>query len=300
MGENKDFVVGVHKTVERVLEKNLTTPGEQERLLKKPIDILCFGRAGIGKTTLLEALSGRNLGSTPKLDHGTQKLEAIDIQEILPKKNGDKMNVNIRFLDTKGIDKWNNSNDVVQMMSDLQAMNVEPICILYCATANGRVESRVVIEILQMFFGKKIPIFYVITNIYAQSQPQLEAQIEGGNNIMSAVTSAKEVLVGEMAWKFHEKGYLIAVNSKEFISTMGKAPPKNVQFLMELCVSTLNEEQLTQFFLATLYNRTFWDKAADKFKTVVNHLKESVGIDVRSFLQTAWINIQNFINNFLF
>jgi GTPase SAR1 family protein len=183
----KKLVEGVQNVMDRVATNVTNSPGEQERLLKNPIDILCFGRAGVGKTTLLEALTGRNLGSTPRLDHGTQKLECCDINESLPRKDGSTIPIHIRFWDSKGIEKWTGS-DVEQFLKELSTNNVKPLCVLYCATSNGRVDSVVVTSLLQFFFEKKIAIFYVVTNIYSQSDEQLDGQIDGGIKIMSSVS----------------------------------------------------------------------------------------------------------------
>lgn len=49
---------------------------------------------------------------------------------------------------------------------------------------------------------------------------------------------------------------------------MGSMPPLNVNITMELVMSALNEQQITQFFLATLNNRSFWDKAHDFIRTM--------------------------------
>jgi hypothetical protein len=101
-----------------------------------------------------------------------------------------------------------------------------------------------------------------------------------------------------LAYQFHEKGFLLGVNSKEYQSRLGKKGPHNIELLMKKCVFTLNEEQLTQFFLATLHNRNFWDKAFDQFRSAVKHL-ERVGINVQSYLSTVWENIKDFIANLL-
>jgi hypothetical protein len=56
---------------------------------------------------------------------------------------------------------------------------------------------------------------------------------------------------------------------------LGHKPPCNVDLLMELIVKSLNEEQLVQFFLATLNNRTFWEKVTDVVKTIILHLAKN-------------------------
>jgi len=278
----------VHSVVDRVACSVTNLAGEQERLMKKPIDILCFGRAGVGKTTLLEALTGRNLGSTPRLDHGTTKLECCEIKEILPRQNGDTVPINLRFWDSRGIESWN-GDDVPKMFDELKRNEVYPLCVFYCANGNGRVDSAVVTEIIRTFIQKDVVVFYLITNVFNHNNEQLNAQFNGGKEVMRKATerSARDLPGVKYGWQFHEKSFLLAVNSKEYSSLLGRMESLNIQKLMEICVSTLDEEQLTRFFLATLHNRTFWDKAFDTLRTVLLKL-ERVGINTRSFLQRIW------------
>jgi predicted GTPase len=118
-----NFAGGIYGVAMRVAENVTEHYVEQERLLSKPIDILCFGRSGVGKTTLLEALTGMDLGSTAKLDHGTTKLQCHLVDQYVPKKNGSNIHIHLRFWDTKGIDNWN-SGDVTKLFEELKEMKV--------------------------------------------------------------------------------------------------------------------------------------------------------------------------------
>ena len=91
--------------------------------MSKPIDILCFGRAGVGKTTLLEALTKKDLGSSPKLDHGTTKLECCVVKENIPQSDGSVSQITIRYWDSKGIEKWT-SEDVPNLVAELDKQQV--------------------------------------------------------------------------------------------------------------------------------------------------------------------------------
>jgi predicted GTPase len=94
----------------------------QDRLLSKPIDILCFGRAGVGKTTLLEALTGRQLDSSSKVDHGISKLECCEIHDDL-NKDGNSVKIHLRFWDSKGIENWS-GGDLLKLFEEMQKQNV--------------------------------------------------------------------------------------------------------------------------------------------------------------------------------
>jgi hypothetical protein len=75
---------------------------------------------------------------------------------------------------------------------------------------------------------------------------------------------------------------------------LGKKPPYNVDLLMELIVNSLNEEQLTQFFLATLHNRTFWERVTDRLTSITELLTRN-DINLSSLPSYLWEKIKQFI-----
>lgn len=156
--------------------------------MAKPIDILCFEQAGVGKTTLLEALTSRKLGSSTQLDHETTKLECHEVSETLPKHSGGMVTVNIWFWDSKRIDDWK-SNDVSGLFEELEQQNMQPLCMFYCATGNSRVGSATVQQVLSIFVASQTAVFYVITNIFSLSKDQCKGQLDGACNIMTSVTN---------------------------------------------------------------------------------------------------------------
>jgi predicted GTPase len=180
----------VKEIVHRVASKVTHLSSEKDRLLSKPIDILCFGRAGVGKTTLLEALTGRQLGSTSRVNHGTSKLECCEIHDNLSNKEGNSVKIHIRFWDSKGVEKWT-GGDLVELFEELKNQNVSsvfsevinvevhPICVLYCGSGYGRINSGIVAHILREFLSSETPVFYVITNLYSHSDETLTGQFEG-------------------------------------------------------------------------------------------------------------------------
>lgn len=104
--------------------------------------------------------------------------------------------MNIRFWDSKGIEKWSD-NDVQSLLNELGEQQVRPLCVFYCATGNGRVESKVVSQILKVFVEEKITVFYAITNIYSLNNDQLAGQLDGALKIMLVATGKEGVKEGE-------------------------------------------------------------------------------------------------------
>lgn len=287
----------VIEQVAKVAKKATDSPAEQDRILSRPVDIVCFGRAGVGKTALLEALTGRYLGSTPRLGHGTQALTAIELSQSVPVGDATK-DVVIRFWDTKGIDEWNGET-LQRMFDDLRAKNVNPLCVLYCAAPLGRVEPDVVQSILDYFHTNDVLVFYVVTNMYAGSDEQIDDQIKQGGELLRRITKLERVprtksgLFGQKevsdVFSFGSRVHLLAVNSKQYISKRAGAtkPAKNVDELMTLCVENLDEEKLVEYFLATLNNRDFWAQAADKLKDVFYYLSKTCNTSLETVMGWA-------------
>jgi hypothetical protein len=80
---------------------------------------------------------------------------------------------------------------------------------------------------------------------------------------------------------------LIAVNSKEYVSPLGRKHQENIHKLMDCCISSLNEDQLAQFFMLVLNNRTFWEKSIDSVKRVQEYF-DKIGIDFGGLLTKVW------------
>jgi len=254
--------IGFKRTI---VVKNVTQEeGKQIRLFSTPIDFVCIGRAGVGKTLLLEKLTGRFLGSTSRLDHGTKNLSCCEILETLE----GEYPIHLRFWDTRGIDQWETNRGVDDVILEISDNQIRPLCVFYCATGNGRVATLTVTRLLQHFYDTGVPVFYVITNIYSLSSSALDEQINGGKQIMEGITDARAVEQSDLVYVFNERSFLVGVNSEVFTSRLVTAGILNIKELMQLCCSALHEEKLLQFFVATLHNRTFWESAHDFLLTV--------------------------------
>jgi hypothetical protein len=258
-------------------ERNLEPNVVLNRL--PPIDIFVFGRSGIGKSTLIEAITNEKVHSSARLDHMTEQLTEI---------NKTIGNLKFRFWDTKGIDNWR-EGDTFNLIIQMKDREIKPIFAIYCAAAGGRVDSTVVTLILQYFQLENIPICYVITNIYAASTEQFQGQLEGGRSVMSAVFNTEDRETGRYCFEYEtilpgqsdpavqSKGILIGVNSCSFSNIMGNTmPPCNVHELMDFLAHNLNDEQFTKFVALTMNNRAFWDRAYDALRSRLFRIKEAI------------------------
>jgi GTPase SAR1 family protein len=263
-------------TVKTVADKfDLSTHVVSEKL---DIDILIFGRSGVGKSQLLKAITKQeNIETSPQLDHVT-----TDLKEAILKV--DKLTY--RFWDSRGIDKWSNIDaDADNLINEIKEKKINPMFIIYCSAAIGRVESAMVRKLLEYLRGRNIPIAYVITNIYAGDDTQRQAQIKGGLQIMDEVFFNPPRQCDSMHYEFDANlidnegaivreghGILIGVNSCLYVNEMLNVRKSeiNVNKLMDFIATNLNDEELAKFIMLTLNNRGYWEKASDVIKSRID------------------------------
>jgi GTPase SAR1 family protein len=233
-----------------------------------PVDILIFGRSGVGKSALIKAITGIQVPSSPDIDHVTQTINCTIVN------NG---KLKFRFWDTKGIDKWENYSDVENMFNEIKEKKIMPLFVIYCASFNGRVNSKIVTKILLNFKQYNVPIAYVITNIYAGDDNQFDGQRKGAFSIMNDVFLVQPEKISEYYYEYGElrdtdgelisdgKGILICVNSQPYIKKRENIdlPQFNINELLDFIGCHLNGERFAEFVILTLNNRSYWKQKYD-------------------------------------
>ena len=270
-------------TIQSMVDKITLTNAETYKLAPSvilhqlpPVDILIFGRSGVGKSALIKAMTGIEVLSSPNIDHVTQTIQCtIFICEKLK----------FRFWDTKGIDKWDNFSDVENMFNEIKEKKILPLFIIYCASFNGRVDSKIIKKILLDFKQYNIPIAYVITNIYAGDDEQFDGQRQGAFNIMNDVFLVQPKKISEYYYEYgglynqnselisDGKGILICVNSQAYIKKHGNINYSqfNINELLDFIGCHLNGERFAEFVILTLNNRSYWK---EKYDYLLSRLQE--------------------------
>jgi len=261
------------------------------------IDILCFGRSGIGKSTLLSALTGKNINTSAQLDHCTTQLECYTYESKL---SNDKI-LKFRYWDTKGIDDWQN---IGNLFIDMEKYKINPITIIYCAHGMGRVDSKIVKSILDYFYKKEKTICYIITNKYALSDQQHKAQVIGGMQILREVTNTKKEIIYDSNrdyWPISDKVMLFCVNSTEYRSRGIVRSAEGINEILDFLSRELSTDDLKKLFLATHDNVPYWKDFLSKTSVKVNQLKDFIILnkDVIKNTTISIINIISFIMNII-
>lgn len=281
--ELSDRSINLVEKIQTMIDRITLTNAETYKLTPSiivnqlpPIDILIFGRSGVGKSALIHAITGIKVPSSATIDHVTQTINCTIIN------NG---KLKFRFWDTKGIDKWDHCSDIENMFNEIKEKNIHPLFVIYCASFNGRVDSKIVTKILVNFKQYNIPIAYVITNIHAADDKQLDGQREGAFTIMNDVFLVKPKKISECYYEYGPlydtdghilvdgKGILICVNSLPYIKKRENInfPQWNINELLDFIGHHLNGEHFAEFVILTLNNRSYWKQ---KYDFLLSRLQE--------------------------
>ncbi|CAF1494136.1 unnamed protein product [Didymodactylos carnosus] len=248
-----------------------------------PIDILTFGRSGVGKSCLLKAITKVDIPTSAQLDHCTETLTEVPF--VCGK-------LTFRFWDTKGIDKWSSSDDVDNLLDEIKLKDIKPLFVIYCACAASRVDSVMLTTLLKSLQKDGIPVAYVITNMYAHTNEQLKGQLSGGLQIMSEIfySETGPVQINKFHYEFNDlydnqqnlvregKGLLIAVNSAPFENDLTQTylPVKHIYELMDFVAKNLHDKDFAKFVALTLNNRDYWDRVSDAIKSKCHSIKDTL------------------------
>jgi len=121
------------------------------------------------------------------------------------------------------------------------------------------------------------------------SQEEYDGFKEQGMSVMTEVCGP-HTNEGDHYWRFGKLGFFGFINSIRVkkITSVFHDPLINVDELMTCVADSLDKEALQKFFLATLENRSWWEKFGDQFLPRI----KSFVIKVEKFIVIAysWLN----------
>ena len=206
--------LNISNSIKTQLEKDLDTNEFSEKL--NHFNILILGRAGIGKTTLINSIL--EFEGTPNellTGEGTSKTMGPPVGYVSDTVKG------LRLWDSQGIDKEKyNIPKVVEDVKNLinqASLNNDPDkfihCIWYCINGNRfeKSESESISELMSIYDDDTLPIIIVYTEAYSEQSTEdvcVEVKDVLGNlmankekikeiNIMPVVAKDKEIKSGK-------------------------------------------------------------------------------------------------------
>ena len=260
--------LNISNSIKSKLEKDLDTNEFSEKL--KHFNILILGRAGIGKTTLINSIL--EFEGTPNellTGEGTSKTMGPPVGYVSDTVKG------LRLWDSQGIDKENyNIPKVVEDVKNLinqASLDNDPDkfihCIWYCISGNRfeKSESESISELMSIYDDDTLPIIIVYTEAYSEQNTEdvcAEVKKVLGNlmankekikeiNIMPVVAKDKEIKLGKSCTTIEKFGIkplmdlsvkkiMAAVNSACFFSFKNKLKKNYEKMVENKCTNIKN------------------------------------------------------------
>ena len=260
--------LNISNTIKTQLEKDLDTNEFSEKL--NHFNILILGRAGIGKTTLINSIL--EFEGTPNellTGEGTSKTMGPPVGYVSDTVKG------LRLWDSQGIDKEKyNISKVVEDVKNLinqASLNNDPDkfihCIWYCISGNRfeKSESESISELMSIYDDDTLPIIIVYTEAYSEQSTEdvcVEVKDVLGNlmankekikeiNIMPVVAKDKEIKSGKSCTIIEKFGIkplmdlsikkiMAAVNSACFFSFKNKLKKDYENIVETKCINIKN------------------------------------------------------------
>ena len=260
--------LNISNTIKAQLEKDLDTNEFSEKL--NHFNILILGRAGIGKTTLINSIL--EFEGTPNellTGEGTSKTMGPPVGYVSDTVKG------LRLWDSQGIDKEKyNIPKVVEDVKNLinqASLNNDPDkfihCIWYCISGNRfeKSESESISELMSIYDDDTLPIIIVYTEAYSEQSTEdvcVEVKDVLGNlmankekikeiNIMPVVAKDKEIKSGKSCIVIEKFGIkplmdlsikkiMAAVNSACFFSFKNKLKKDYENIVETKCTNIKN------------------------------------------------------------
>ena len=261
--------LNITNSIKTELEHNLETSEFSEKL--NHFNILILGRAGIGKTTLINSIL--EFEGTPNellTGEGTSKTMGAPMGYVSDKVKG------LRLWDSQGIDKEKyNIPKVVEDVKNLinqASINNDPDkfihCIWYCVSGNRfeKSESESISELMGIYDDDTLPIIIVYTEAYSDNTTEevcAEVKKVLGNlmannekikeiNIMPVVAKNKEIKLGGISTTIEKFGIkplmdlsikkiMAAVNSACFFSFKNKLKKDYEKKIENKCTNIKND-----------------------------------------------------------
>ena len=260
--------LNISNSIKTQLEKDLDTNEFSEKL--NHFNILILGRAGIGKTTLINSIL--EFEGTPNellTGEGTSKTMGPPVGYVSDTVKG------LRLWDSQGIDKEKyNIPKVVEDVKNLinqASLNNDPDkfihCIWYCISGNRfeKSESESISELMSIYDDDTLPIIIVYTEAYSEQSTEdvcVEVKDVLGNlmankekikeiNIMPVVAKDKEIKSGKSCIVIEKFGIkplmdlsikkiMAAVNSACFFSFKNKLKKDYENIVETKCTNIKN------------------------------------------------------------
>ncbi|CAF1415600.1 unnamed protein product [Adineta ricciae] len=247
----RDKLVKFHSKVSSYGTNVATAKGIQK--LSSEFEILVFGPARVGKSTLIREISGdETIVTSAKMNACTTSSE----------KYSDKFN--IQWWDTPGFENWSVKTAKDFFKDCFYDRKILPKVAIFCRTANSLGSSDVVKYMFDEIQKNGILLLYVVTKWPFIPKSERKDILREAVSLLGGRSTG--VLRSSSTGSFRaiecapKKAYIVPVNSKEDEALGMRVPKQNLRTLRQILITKLDDE--SQGKLVQLYkdNLDFWSK----------------------------------------
>eukprot|EP01091_Cochliopodium_minus_P002573 TRINITY_DN12427_c0_g1_i1.p1 TRINITY_DN12427_c0_g1~~TRINITY_DN12427_c0_g1_i1.p1 ORF type:complete len:319 (-),score=67.03 TRINITY_DN12427_c0_g1_i1:105-1061(-) len=277
MAENNlvtQFGEQLHTSQKEIInQEDQNFKGEREFAVEKldNFGIMMFGPPRVGKSTLINAITGKTLAPTSaSLDSCTKEVKAYQLNVNVKTDENKEISKTITFFDTPGVEDW--EPKTFGKLVDEYLKKCNPICSLIVVSPGGFAVTENLDMVIQHLIENKIFVCLIVSNIHAGTSEQVK---EIWNFYVKMASKHFGTILNDKCSKLldvYELGLICGLNSTTFTKEnpfndkVEKYEPQNVNQLIYGMMSGLSHDKLYGWCLTILENRNFLQKFGHKIK----------------------------------
>jgi len=228
--------------------------------MSKEFSVIVCGSPRVGKSTLVNALCGRNVARTSNsLNSQTNTMEKYVLT-----RNDDSNQYSIAIHDTSGIESWN-EKDVRRYFSDIMKES-QPICMIYCASPGSFAKLEHLQWLVDTCIQSNIFCALVCTNKYLGGMEKREHVLQDFHSLLSRYHGLTR---DENQIKYYgDVALCTAVNSIVYEDS-GLGVRKDVEGINELLfgiLKSLQGDKVAGWCYTLADNEPFWIQMKEQLK----------------------------------
>jgi GTPase SAR1 family protein len=233
--------------------------------MTKQYNIVVCGSARVGKSTLVNALCGRELAQTSSsLSSKTDKMEKYVLNRICYPINetSNSSEYTITIWDTPGVESW--TKDHIQKHFTQIMKESNPLCMIYCASPGSFARLDQLEWIIDTCIRSNIYCALVCTNKFTGGS---QKRIELLNDFNSIILNYRSMTKDENNIKYYGNIALCTSVNSIIYEDKEMGIRKNVEGINELLfaiTTSLKDDKLVAWCYTIADNESFWSTMGNK------------------------------------
>ncbi|CAF3212563.1 unnamed protein product [Rotaria sp. Silwood2] len=244
--------------------------------LSKDMHIVVCGSPRVGKSTLINAICGREVAEAREgLASVTQAIQCYTVEGQCNTESN-TIHYKYNFWDTPGFESWDKHNIRPKLKEIIGKPDSKPVCMIFCASPVTFVDLTQLEWLLNLCINKEhIFCALVCTNKYAGQLKSRHAVLDTFKALLSKFVNEPSRVENDITLYGHI-GLCASVNSEPYESENGVLPKSGINELIHGIMESLVDEQVLKWCFVVLENEGFWNEFNHKFATGSDAVKRNL------------------------